>query len=297
MHRQLGAKLEEAAKAAETEFFVASAFIKADALTRILSILDSEVRLDVYVRWRLEDIAAGASDLAIYDLIKERAGSTLWMCQSLHAKYYRNQSGALIGSANLTNSGLGWSADSNLELLFPTQLSDLTGAFEADLRKQSRKVDERVVQKILDFLAKIPPGRALPTEGSGGSAPANWLPTLRDPDMLYIAYIKDDDSIPRASQKAALLDLNCLRPADGLDRNAFEAYIAFELTRTVWVQRLESFLEQPRRFGEVAQWLVSEFQVADGKHTWQTLLRWLLKFLPDRFRADVYNYSEVASLR
>lgn len=297
MHRQLGAKLEELAKATESEFLVASAFIKANALARILASLRPDVRLSVYVRWRLEDIAAGASDLEIYSLIKGRAGAALWMCQSLHAKYYRNETSALIGSANLTNSGLGWNVDSNLEVLVSTPLSDLTNAFEIDLRRQSISVDERTIDRIQVFLNSLPPGLALPSEIPGGGLTTNWLPILRDPEMLYLAYVKDSDSIPRASLKAALHDLECLRPPGGLDRRAFEAYVAFELAHTRWVQLLESFLQEPRRFGEVAQWLVSEFQVTDGKHIWQTLLRWLLKFLPERFRADVYNYSEVVSLR
>lgn len=297
MYRQLGAEVLRLAGAAKTQFLAASAFIKADALERVLQVLGSEVSADIFVRWRLDDLAAGASDWQIYELARQRPLTQIWMCRCLHAKYYRNEVEILLGSANLTSSGLGWCVQANLELLVASTFGDADRAFEDELRAQSVLVDDRLAEKIRSLLEKLPPGLPHRIEFPPPLRDPNWLPAGRDPEMLYFAYMGDLDSFTRSSKKAAIQDLGYLNLPPGLNQSAFEAYVAMELIQSHWVRRLDGFLNQPRRFGEVSNWIRAEFGVEDSKHTWQTLLRWLLKFLPDQFRADVYDYSEVVSRR
>ena len=40
-------------------------------------------------------------------------------------------------------------------------------------------------------------------------------------------------------------------------------------------------------------WLRNELDAEDPKNRWQTMVRWIVKFLPDEFEVKVSNYSEV----
>ena len=70
---------------------------------------------ECFTRWTPLDIQVGASDIACRTLIKNRGGS-FRLHNQLHAKYYRVDDYVLIGSANLTQSGLGFSNSPNLEI-------------------------------------------------------------------------------------------------------------------------------------------------------------------------------------
>src|SRR5690606_29509532 len=68
-------------------------------------------------RWRPEEIAAGASDLEVLDLIRARPRARLYIHPLLHAKFFRVDRRCLVGSANLTQRALGWTVPSNFELM------------------------------------------------------------------------------------------------------------------------------------------------------------------------------------
>jgi hypothetical protein len=63
------------------------------------------------------------------------------------------------------------------------------------------------------------------------------------------------------------------------------------------IQRVDSFVKTPQRFGAVKNLLNSLPCVANphfnAERAWQTLMRWLLYFLPNRYALSVPNYSEV----
>lgn len=95
---------------------IVAPFIKTDALERILRELDSSVVLRVLTRWLPEEVLAGVTDIGIWPIVHERGGE-LGHLGTLHAKAYVGSEQLLIGSANVTMAGLGWSAKWNDELL------------------------------------------------------------------------------------------------------------------------------------------------------------------------------------
>lgn len=94
---------------------ICSAFLRSEAISRSLEGLSSGLTGKLLVRWRLDDLLAGASDLASYELATS-LGWGLYMRLDFHGKVYEIPGqGILVGSANATGSGFGFSARSNTE--------------------------------------------------------------------------------------------------------------------------------------------------------------------------------------
>ena len=98
---------------------LAAPYIKEDSLRCLLDAAPRIESLTCVTRWSPSDLAVGASDAAVRGLVMSRGGSFL-LHPTLHAKYYRFDDVVLIGSANMTASGLGLAPNPNLEILSPS---------------------------------------------------------------------------------------------------------------------------------------------------------------------------------
>jgi len=117
-------------KSNASEITVVSPYISRGALEDVLSNVgevDGGPDITIICSWRTSDLVSGASDIAVYELCRER-GWRLFVNhdespRKIHlkayiARYYlggKTVGRGMIGSANLTNSGL----DSNIEYLHP----------------------------------------------------------------------------------------------------------------------------------------------------------------------------------
>jgi len=108
----------------ETEFTntsdslqIISAYCKSDALAYVDSYLTNKtINKRLMVRFRLEDILFGATDLSIYPYCKDN-GWDIYMRLDLHAKtFVFDCKRWIVGSANLTSSGIGLNNNSNMEM-------------------------------------------------------------------------------------------------------------------------------------------------------------------------------------
>ncbi len=101
---------------------ICSAFVKADALSKLLD-LSSSLSGRLLVRWRLSDIVAGVSDLSAYGLARE-AGLNVFLRLDFHGKVYALYGHAIaVGSANATSAGLALGSNSNAEVATIVQAS------------------------------------------------------------------------------------------------------------------------------------------------------------------------------
>ena len=124
-----------------------------------------------------------------------------------------------------------------------------------------------------------------------------WLSTLRNPEDLYIAYCEQTEKLSTASKIAALTDLRSLPIIPNLSQKTFNAYVGTLLLQKPIIQKVDSFVKTPQRFGAVKN-LLNSLTYSNNLHfnaerAWQTLMRWLLYFLPNRYALSVPNYSEV----
>ena len=307
----LGAELSNLCAEANREVLLVAPFIKASVLERLLNQISSDVSLKCITRWFPEEIVAGVSDLEVWSLIQNRPNSSLWLRPDLHAKYYRADNRCLAGSANLTNKALGWSDCPNLELLVTLPADEPTvQAFEAELLKACIPVTEDLFEQMslaVQLLAeqahnaiatsyKVEISEEITAINNCVSVDA-WLPNLRNPEDLYIAYCGQTKKLSTASKIAALTDLRSLPVIPNLPPKVFRAYIGTLLLQKPIIQKVDSFVKTPQRFGAVKNLLNSLPCVANphfnAERAWQTLMRWLLYFLPNRYALSVPNYSEV----
>ena len=195
-------------------------YIKLDALRMTLDRVDRTAELRCVTRWTPLDVSLGASDVACRSLVTGRNGS-FRLHSSLHAKYYRADDHVVIGSANLTMSGLGFSDSSNLEILTRAKTSFDWVGFENRLLRESREVtdDEFTMWEQMPSTSV-----GLPDIGFPVLDLSQWIPQTRDPDYLWLAY--SGSSPPSDEQyRLALEDLDALKVPSGLDKRAFDEWL------------------------------------------------------------------------
>lgn len=143
-------------RSAEKEVVICSAFIKHDAIKKLLEVVGERVNIKVVARWQKADLLSGASDLEVYELCKERDWG-FGVDNLLHGKVYLvDQTDLFLGSANLTKKGLGLGAVGNNE--FGTRLkadvldiAKLRSYMNAEVFWMDDEVYSRIKKEVLEF--------------------------------------------------------------------------------------------------------------------------------------------------
>ena len=201
---------------------IAAPYIKTDALTRILADVSEAASLICVTRWNPHDIAVGASDTECRAIVTKRGGS-FQLHPSLHAKYYRIDDAVLIGSANLTRSAMGWSPQSNLEILCHPSDDFDTYAFQECLLENAREItdDEFACWESITQIS-VPSNR---TATEGQPLLDTWCPATRDPRHLELAYQGQTDNIASFDERqAALHDIQFLLIPPDLSNEQFRMW-------------------------------------------------------------------------
>lgn len=296
---RLGDELVEIVGGARQQCLLAAPYIKRDALDRLLATIPASSSVCVVTRWRLDEIALGVSDLEVWDSLVARGGAELWLQPTLHAKYYRADNRVAIGSANLTNSALGWRPNANLEILHDMgECYSQRGAFERALFEGGTKVDSALHASFIAALEAFPrPPRPPASEKASVFAElGDWRPRLRFAENLFMLYAGDDQDLSTAARDAAALDLAALNPPAGLSETQFKNWVGVALLQHPEFRAIDEFVVSSRRFGEMRD-LLTERGATDGNRAWQTWMRWILHFLPNRLAFHTANYSEIVSRR
>lgn len=300
----VGTQIKKLCTSAEREILIVAPFIKAPVFKEVLTSIKPGVTIKCVTRWLIEEIVTGVSDLEVWTIIQSYPHAELWLRNNLHAKYYRSDNQCLIGSANLTGKALGWSNQPNLELLvqLPANHSYLP-EFENELVKKCIQVDNQLYEQYLKLinqpdiqnLAINEP--LLMANSSAILTNENWIPTLRNPEELYLAYSGQEDKLTAIACETAFNDLKGLNIIRNLNQINFNIYIGIVLLQKPIIQQIDNFVTTPQRFGAVRDFLGSlpcaNLPNFNSERAWQTLMRWLLYFLPSRYALSVPNHSEV----
>lgn len=302
----LGDDLIDLLVTAQDEVILAAPFMKEGVVGRLLASVDQRVSVTCVTRWRPEEIRAGVSDLGVWGVVQGRNNARLLLRNDLHAKYYRGDEQCLIGSANLTGRALGWSANPNFELLVRMGAkTEVLAASERNLIKDAVVVNQDLVEEFEAIMSKLPPliAHAIeelppnPAERLEVRSDRIWIPVCRYPEQLFQVYAGKSDHISTGGVEAVEQDLAYIGPPAGLNEQAFNAMVHAILLQTPVFGRIDNFLNRPKRFGEMRSYLLSMPELANdvrgATELWQTLMRWLLHFLPRRYRLAVPSYSEI----
>ena len=213
---------------------IAAPYIKANALSRVLANVGADISLVCVTRWKIQDIALGASDVECRTIVNDLGGA-FKLHPTLHAKYYRADEKVLVGSANLTYSALGWSAKPNLEILCTAGADFDANAFERQLLDDSREISNkefarwRSIERI-DFQPSL-------LSVSNSPYLDTWRPLTRNPDNFLLAYKGLIHEIASTDeQQAALQDLDALQVPVDLTDEQVEDWVSRCLLASQFVQ-------------------------------------------------------------
>ncbi len=257
---------------------VAAPYIKNNALTKVVAEVRPETSVVCITRWSPHDIAMGVSDTECRTFVVQRGGS-FRLHPSLHAKYYRADDTVLVGSANLTNSALGWSSQANLEILCTPGDDFDADTFQRRLFEESREISDEEFshwESITDLGVQI-------MRRATGDVPRldTWRPATRDPTHLEVAYRADYDQIASLDeQRSAQRDIQALRVPPGLTNQQVRAWIsgcllAASFTNTVL--RLRN-AEAPDILRSLAEFY--KLSATDARRDMETVETWLSFFAP-----------------
>ena len=255
-----------------TEAVIVAPYIKEHSLRRLLERLPHLERLICVTRWQAVDIAAGVSDTAVRSLVRSLDGA-FRLHPSLHAKYYRFDDGVLVGSANLTDAGLGVGRIYNLEILARPGVDFDSVAFEQELMAGSRDIDDH------EFAA----WNAISVVGSAARAGPdstllNWYPGTRDPADLWELYSGHRELLSLDNQRRAEADLSVLGLPTNLDPRGFRHWVSAGLLSSSFVAdvRQISAADEPGAFLQLGDdW---GLEPGAARYAAETVRTWLSHF-------------------
>jgi len=122
--------------------------------------VSAAVPVRILARWRLADLITGASDLLAFELARSK-GWSFYIKQDYHGKLYRlDPAGILVGSANLTSSGLGLLPSGNDEISVCVA-SDISAARQVEaLFGRSIHVTDLLYERIKEVVEQADPVKA-----------------------------------------------------------------------------------------------------------------------------------------
>ena len=304
----LGDTLLELVRAAQKEVVLVAPFAKASVVERIVHAVSFGVDIFCVTRWHPDEVKAGISDLEVWDVLRARGDARLLLVPTLHAKYYRADDRLAVGSANLTDSALGWSPHPNLELLILLDDTDISlKEWESSLLSRATEVDDSLTRYFRALVDKLPTPKtvrrdhcpivdlSLPDSMFAGWNVGPWLPMSPYPERLYQTYAGRTKETTLGAKEAATHDLLVLRIPPGLDEVTFNCAVAATLLQMPLIRDVDQYLAEPRRFGAIRDLIAGRTDSTRALATrdWQVLMRWFLHFMPSRYGLSVPHYSEV----
>lgn len=262
---------------------VVAPFVTKAGLLPLIEALAPGGQIDVVTRWDPREIHAGASDPMIIDDV-EATGGIVRLMPRLHAKVYRAGNQALVGSANPTGPGLGFTTPSNIELVVATACDApaLTELFKRIDAVASRADREYAVQ-LVRYAATLPETAIVPVLDQA-SGTAYWIPQTTVPRQVVECYLGTAD---RNDYRA---DLEGIGAPPGLSDEAFRAHVGLVLQQGLIgkIYRECEGLQQWPGIEHMRQ-LLAEARIEtdeDPLKIWTRILNWFKFFL---HATEAYN--------
>lgn len=283
-----------------------SAYIKLDELKQIN--VTNNIK-QIIVRWEIEDLCKGVSDIELYHYCIENR-ITLYRNTRLHMKaIWNNQDSILFGSANVTGRGLGEGNNYNYELngikesigisdiIYFNQVIASSEYVSSDLYNQLNEIVKNIILPVITF-------PEIPTiKKEIDYYLLSQLPMSKSPDDLYEVAIHCDD-FHYTEQSFAAHDIALF----GI--NPFQDYTLFKLdlkgkfnSHPFIIALKEHIISQPiqsLRYGGVVEWIQANTTTVPTPRSWELkqdklvniLYTWICEF-DEKFTWDTPNHSQV----
>ena len=281
--------------AAAESVVLASPYISIDVFMQILNRVRDDVHVTVVTKWKAVDIANGFNDLKVASVLEERGNSELRLLIDLHAKYYRADCDVILGSGNLTYSGLNANKSGNTEIMVQVD-SSFSGVadFENTLRRKSvlpRPGLLAEIQEQVEFLCQNKIIQAPAKDFSRDQIFASnqdWLPFCQTPDALFEIYQENTTEIAVEVVDSGRNDLIFFEPPGQMDKRRFEAFLRTGVSQSsLFCQALEIINSEKSiddaRGMEIIRTLNPSMSDDDIYQSWFAARRWLAYFFPKQF--------------
>ena len=262
-----------------TQVLLAAPYMKVNALAKVLGQLPRQAQVTCVTRWNPLDICTGASDVGCRTLVKD-FGGYFRLHPTLHAKYFRLDDRVLVGSANLTDSAMGWTRLPNLEILCHPDAGFESHTLENRLLEESREIQDSEFRlwQALEGTKE----RSFAVSGPNASALEYWKPGTRDPRNLELSYANQEERIASYDeQRLARSDLAALSIPPGLSTQEVRTWVSACLLSAPFpcavVQQGASNAATIHRI------LAQTFQLSmrQARRDTETVQNWLRHFAPD----------------
>lgn len=259
---------------------IAAPYIKVDALNRILADVSSAASLTCVTRWNPHDLVVGASDIKCRSIVTERGGSFM-LHPSLHAKYYRIDDVVLVGSANLTLSAMGWTGQSNLEILCRPGDDFDWCTFQQNLLEGARMIGD-------DEFARWESITRIRAQGRHATSTIEqpilgaWRPLTRDPRHLELAYQERIHDIASSDeQQAAQRDIDALVLPPGLSNEQLRTWASTCLLAAPFTNSVIQLhgMNSPERSRLLAE--AYGLGITEARRAMETVENWLAFLAPE----------------
>lgn len=284
---------EQAAKAVDN-LQIVSAFCKIPAIQFIdNNIHNKDVSKKLLVRFLLSDILNGVTDFEIYEYCKQN-GWQLYVRFDLHAKtYIFDRKRCILGSANMTNNGLGLSFHGNYEL------SGFVDIDQSDLNKIDA-IFNNAIRMDDDLYAKMEKNLKLAPKSTTNSSKRKWEKTIEQlfnpkVDTLF-TYDFPATKAPNFDDLESMAFLSCPQVLTSIDdvKEAFRWSKAF-----LWLNHhLSTCPDQTSYFGEITASLHNSLindpkpYRKEVKDLLANTLAWIEYLKMDEIRIDIPVHSQ-----
>lgn len=243
----------------------------------MLDAIDDDVAVRCVTRWIPQDVAAGVSDLGVFDLLEDRDRSEVVLVDRLHAKLYVADDRCLVGSANVTFAGLGESQEANLEILVESDVFDsgvmsVLEEIESVGRPATRLIAD-ATRRLADSLPEL-----TPMDDSG-----MWFPISRRPDLAYKHYEDPPSGEHTAATRLLLRDIATANLPAGLPQEAFVREVrsrlgAIPIAAGILATSDDVLLTR----SDVQTYLATkESEAFTAQDVWAAFVKWMVHFHSD----------------
>jgi len=290
-----------------SEVIIFCPYIQVSSLKRIVDGLHS--KLSIITSWKTTDILKGISDLDVYPFCKS-IGAYLYINQKIHLKVicdsYHN---AIIGSANITDKGLGVALNSNYEcaVLYET-LDRVQQIYLRAILQESTLINDNEFDRVKKIIGEhaehfqddqnyedIDFTKAVNKEFL-----ISALPMSISIDTLYDYYSEKlvSHGFADVDYNCAIHDLALYKIPPDLNRSDFNKYLKKVFFPQPFIQELKKFICKDRYFGEIKEWVhrtcldVPVPSRRDLTGNVQVLYKWFAELGKDDYVVDQPSHSE-----
>lgn len=293
-----GERVKALIERAKSEIILCAPFIKVNTLRLLIEVADPEASLKVVTRWRAVEVAAGVSDLQVFDLLKDRIGAELLLLNELHAKLYVADQACLVGSANLTGAALGWSSTPNVEILIDSprgqpQIQRLISEFDNAVTASNRIRSE--IQAQADALGRLPVlGEADIEADDIDRRKLPWLPRCAAPEKLIVIYRNTETrDVTEGTRLDGIEDLKDLGPPPNLSSQEFTDHIKSQLESIPSIGSIIERVQGRISDGEGTAMIIGmrpQYDERAASRHWRVVRDWIAEFFQNDFEVAPQNY-------